>query len=43
MDSKSPQKEINLLNKILEKYSQKIDALEDLSQEEKLSKIINVM
>jgi hypothetical protein len=43
MDSKSPQKEINLLNKILEKYSQKIDSLEDLSQEEKLSKIINVM
>ena len=43
MDSKSPQKEINLLNKILEKYSQKIDSLEDLSKEEKLSKIINVM
>lgn len=43
MDCKSPQKEINLLNKILEKYSQKIDSLEDLSKEEKLSKIINVM
>ena len=43
MDCKSPQKEINLLNKILEKYSQKIDSLEDLSKEEKLYKIINVM
>jgi len=36
-------KEINLLNKLLEKSSQSITSLNDLSEETKLLKIIKVM
>ena len=36
-------KEINLLNKLLEKSSQTITSLNDLSEETKLLKIIKVM
>jgi hypothetical protein len=41
MESKP--KEIYLLNKILEESSQTISSLNDLSEESKLSKIINIM
>ena len=41
--TESKPKEINLLNKLLEKSSQSITSLNDLSEETKLLKIIKVM
>lgn len=43
METQIKPKEINLLNKILEKSSLTIKSLKELSEEEKLLKIINIM
>jgi len=43
MDPNEKIKEINLLNKILEESSQNISSLKDLSEEDKLTKIIKAM
>ena len=43
MSTESNQKEITLLNKILEETSRSITSLKDLSKEVKLVKIINLM
>jgi hypothetical protein len=43
MDSKVQPKEIDLLNKIIEEASLKISSLKDLSEEDKIIKIISAM
>lgn len=43
MDSKVQPKEIDLLNKIIEETSLTISSLKDLSEEDKIIKIISAM
>ena len=43
MDSTVQPKEIDLLNKIIEEASLKISSLKDLSEEDKIIKIISAM
>lgn len=43
MDSKVQPKEIDLLNKIIEEASLTISSLKDLSEEDKIIKIISAM
>ena len=43
MESQNKQKEMDLLNKILEGTSETLSSLNDLSEEEKIIKIISAM